>query len=86
MLSCQQVAQLTSRAQSENLSLLQRLKIKFHLMVCKGCQHYCHQINWLHQATTKLLGKPSNQTKLSNEARDRIEQCLKSSQSKQSTD
>ncbi len=79
MLSCKQVADLASRAQDEKIGLGQHLKIKLHLMLCRGCRHYWQQISWLRRATKALLTQHDNvPSQLPDEARQRIEQRLKS--------
>ena len=79
MLSCKQIAELASRAQDENLGLGQHLKIKLHLMVCRGCRHYWQQIAWLRRATQALLLRQEKSCRpLPDEARQRIEQHLQS--------
>lgn len=82
MLSCKQVSELTARAKHEGLSFGERIKLKYHLMMCKGCKTYHQQIELLQQATEKLLNKPTGKDTLCKEARDRIKQSLKSDASK----
>ena len=77
--SCKKVTELISQAQDEKLSLKLRLQIKLHLLLCKGCQHYCQQIKWLRCATQSLIKRGDNSAeKLSDETRKRIEAKLRS--------
>ena len=82
MLSCKQVSELSARAKCEELSFSDKIKLKYHIMMCKGCQTYHQQIELLQQATAKLLNKPSGNDTLCKEARDRIKQNLKSDKPK----
>lgn len=40
MLSCDGVAELTSQALDEKLSLLTRFRVGMHMMVCRFCRRY----------------------------------------------
>ncbi len=80
MISCKKVTELASKALDEKLSLGQRLQMKLHLLICKGCQHYCQQVAWLRSATRSLVERDENcSEKLSEEARSRIESKMRAS-------
>jgi putative zinc finger protein len=42
--TCKQVTELISQGMDRDLSWAERLRIRLHLMLCKGCTHYEDQM------------------------------------------
>ncbi len=81
--SCKRVAELVAQSQDEKLSLRDRIGIKLHIMICKGCQQYAKQLNLLNQATQTLIKRKDGSGEgLSDEAKNRIEAALKETENK----
>jgi len=56
MLNCKQVTHLLSEAQDRELTLGERLPLRLHLAMCKGCRNFEKQMDFLRAA---LRGHPS---------------------------
>ncbi|MBI3375386.1 MAG: zf-HC2 domain-containing protein [Betaproteobacteria bacterium] len=54
MYSCEQASMLSSRAMDEPLAPLERIQLRFHLMMCTGCTSFSHQIAFLRRASQKV--------------------------------
>ncbi|RUQ29798.1 MAG: zf-HC2 domain-containing protein [Candidatus Competibacteraceae bacterium] len=50
MLTCHQVTQLLSEAQDRPLRLKEKLPLKFHLLICSGCNNFRQQLDFLRRA------------------------------------
>lgn len=53
MLTCQQVTHLLSEAQDRELRLKEKLPLKFHLLMCSGCNNFRRQMDFLRQAVRR---------------------------------
>lgn len=51
MLNCHDATQLMSQAQERPLSLMERMSLKFHLSMCKGCSNFKDQMKVLRTMT-----------------------------------
>jgi len=77
MLNCRQASELMSQGMDGKLSLKDRWALKVHLMMCRGCASFMHQIRFLRKAGNRWQQhSPSNPTRLSNEAKKRINDAL----------
>ena len=47
MLTCEQASRLISDALDVRLSLRQRVGLRVHLLVCRGCANFRRQAHWL---------------------------------------
>ena len=54
MLSCKESTYLMSAAQDRPLGLRERLALRLHLMICKGCANYDRQMDFLRAACGRL--------------------------------
>ena len=54
MYSCEQASMLSSRAMDEPLAPLQRIQLRFHLMMCRGCTNFARQIEFLRRVSQRL--------------------------------
>ena len=52
MLSCKESTYLMSAGQDRPLGLRERLALKFHLLMCRGCANYQQQMDFIRQACT----------------------------------
>lgn len=78
LMSCRQAARAQSERLEHPLPRAQSLGLWLHLLICRWCRRYGHQIKFLSQAARE---HPDHHThahpaKLSPEARDRIKQRL----------
>lgn len=75
---CRQIAQLASRTDAQPLSPWARLRVRVHLGICKACERYLRQLDFLREAAAKLeenLPSEANHT-LAADAKDRLKQRL----------
>jgi len=50
MLSCKDATRRMSEAEDRDLSLSERLELKMHLAMCKGCRNYQQHLHVLREA------------------------------------
>ena len=79
--SCDETSHLISQALDENISLIQKLRIRMHLMFCKYCRNFMKQMSLIRaimkrQAVDEKSDKVG-EVSLSDQARKRIETQLK---------
>lgn len=53
MLSCREVTHLCSEEHERRLGLGERLALRLHLMMCRGCSNFHKQMDFLHLATRR---------------------------------
>ena len=56
MYSCKQASELSSRAMEQPLRPSERMLLRLHLLMCRGCTNFSHQIEFLRRASRKLPG------------------------------
>lgn len=49
-LTCKQVSVLLSESQDRPLGMVERLRLEAHLKVCKGCDNFRRQLDFLRRA------------------------------------
>ena len=54
MMNCKDATQLMSERYERTLSLRERLSLKVHRAMCKGCSNYGQHLDVLRQATARL--------------------------------
>ena len=54
MLNCKQAAALMSQGMDKELGLFQKLTLRSHLMMCKGCRNFNKQMAFLRQGCRKF--------------------------------
>lgn len=81
MLNCKQASELMSRGMDAQLPLAKRMSLRFHLMMCHGCNNFLAQMRFLRMAAKRYgdEGMP----RLSAQARDRIAKALRELQTKE---
>ena len=55
MLKCKEVSHLLSESQDRKLDLSERLQLKVHLAMCRGCRNYKGQMDFLRLACRRYL-------------------------------
>ncbi len=82
MLSCKEVSHLVSESLDRQLPLVQRLRVRLHLLMCRFCSRFRQQTLFLRDAARRYLRaieetETGPGTALSPEARERIKRSLK---------
>jgi hypothetical protein len=80
---CKTVAPLYSYALDRKLTLLERFRIRFHLLTCNACTSYITNLNFMHdvfQAQEEQIEGEKLHVSLSQDAKERIKENLKSRQ------
>ncbi len=54
MLSCKQATELMSQEQDRRLTLVERIGLRLHVMICSACASYRAQMAFLRQACRRL--------------------------------
>lgn len=54
MMSCKQVTQLISEGLDRELSRRERMAMKFHLMMCTGCNNFRNNMHFLRKVCQGL--------------------------------
>lgn len=78
---CKAVAPLYSYALDRKLTLLERFRIRFHLLTCNACTSYVTNLNFMHdvfQTQNEQIDNEKLHVTLSEEAKERIKKALKS--------
>lgn len=52
--TCKEVHRLTSESMDRELSLVERVRMRTHLLVCTACSNFNHQMQLLRQAMRQL--------------------------------
>lgn len=76
---CNLMTELFSEARERPLTLREKVIIKLHFFTCEACHHYSQQIEQMSESLkfqTETKAEVEPQTKLSNEARNRIKAAL----------
>lgn len=55
--SCKEITRLVSEGLDRDLSLWERVRIRFHLMMCAGCTNFARQIRMIRGMTRALVEK-----------------------------
>lgn len=79
-MTCQELTRLASQAQDRPLSLVQRVRLRLHAMVCVWCHRYMEQMKFMHEAAPKLEDHagPTSPKVLSANAKERMKKALQS--------
>lgn len=54
MLTCKEVTHLVSQGLDRRLSAGERLRVRLHLAVCRGCTRFMQQVQFLRKAMQRL--------------------------------
>lgn len=80
---CKNVSPLYSYALDRKLTIVERLRIKFHLLTCNACTSYVTNLNFMHDVfhtQEKQIESEKLHVTMSDEAKERMKQRLKSSE------
>ena len=76
MLTCKDASQLMSQSFDRRLSLMEKVGLRFHLMICKSCETAYRQLDFLNSLCKRIAAKPDEVHALlpglSAEAQERI--------------
>jgi hypothetical protein len=53
-ISCKEASRLLSQAQDRELSLGERIRLRIHLAICRGCRAFSAQLAFLRRAVRRL--------------------------------
>ena len=54
MLSCKDVSRLVSQGLDRRLGFGERVRLRVHLAICKGCTNFSRQVAFLRKAVARL--------------------------------
>jgi len=57
MLSCKQNTELLSQALDRPMTFREKLAMRLHLMMCRGCRNIEKQLAFIRKASRELTGK-----------------------------
>jgi predicted AAA+ superfamily ATPase len=77
MISCDEATKLSDKDQYEKLSLSDRFKLNLHLMMCKHCNAYAMQNNYMTKLLGKYLDKSCEHDHLADREKKELEEKLK---------
>ncbi len=63
MLNCQDATRLMSQSQERGLSLVERMSLKAHQMMCSGCRHFERQMGTIRMVTRAYVQGKNEQEK-----------------------
>lgn len=58
--TCKEVHRLTSEGLDRELSVIERARVRIHLLVCTACRNFTGQMDLLRQAMHQLMPMPDN--------------------------
>jgi hypothetical protein len=80
---CQAILPVMSESLERRLGLVERIKLRLHLLLCAWCARYLKQIELLRQAVSQIeftsAEDKADYPKLTDEARQRISESLRNS-------
>lgn len=80
---CKNVAPLYSYALDRKLTVVEKLRIKFHLLTCNACTSYVTNLNFMHDVfhtQEEQIEAEKIHNTLSDEAKERLKEKLRSNQ------
>ncbi len=57
MLNCKQNSELLSQALDRPVTFREKMAMRFHLMMCRGCRNYEKQLAFIRKAARELTSK-----------------------------
>jgi hypothetical protein len=76
MLTCKDASQLMSQSFDRRLSLMEKFRLRFHMLICKSCEIAYRQLDFLNSLCKRIAAKPDDVHAilpgLSAEAQERI--------------
>src|ERR1700757_2720869 len=77
--TCPEVVRILSLGMDKQLSLMMRMKLRIHYLMCSFCERYMKQLKYIRQVSREFpdkIGELSD-AKLSNEAKQRLKAALR---------
>ena len=77
--TCPEVVRILSLGMDKELSLITRIKLRIHYLMCAFCERYAKQLNYIREVSRefpKKIGEVSNTT-LPAEAKQRLKEALR---------
>jgi hypothetical protein len=56
-LTCKEATRLVSQGLDRHLGLLERVKLRLHLLICDGCSNFSRQVKFLRDAVRRLADR-----------------------------
>jgi hypothetical protein len=79
-MNCEHSCQLYSTSLDRELTFAEKMKVKFHFLICKWCARYAEQVGFIHQEAKKqreeTTKEKSQRIKMSSDAKERLKQTL----------
>jgi hypothetical protein len=72
MLKCREVEQKIGSGDIASAGVMERLAVRFHLMMCRHCRAYARQIRAIGEAARDVFGSSPMAPKTLSELKDRI--------------
>ncbi|MFP5383583.1 MAG: zf-HC2 domain-containing protein [Gammaproteobacteria bacterium] len=63
MLSCEEATRLMSDAMERPLPVKDRLSLNVHLVMCKGCRNFGHQVQGLRQVAREYVKRSEDDSR-----------------------
>lgn len=57
MMKCRQATELMSQAQDRELRLRERVALRFHLIICRGCNNYSNHLAFIRNAMKRFVDR-----------------------------
>ena len=57
MKTCKEVSRLVSEGQDRQLGRAERLAIRIHMLMCRGCRRFEEQMNFMRQVLKRFPGE-----------------------------
>lgn len=57
MLNCKQNTELLSQALERPITLGEKISMRLHLLMCRGCRNFDKQLHFIHKAARQFTGK-----------------------------
>jgi hypothetical protein len=77
--TCPEVVRILSLGMDKQLSLMMRMKLRIHYLMCSFCQRYMKQLKYIRQVSREFpekIGEISD-AKLPAEAKERLKEALR---------
>jgi predicted anti-sigma-YlaC factor YlaD len=59
--TCKEIHRLTSEGLDRELSLIERMRMRAHLLVCDACSNFTNQMQLIRRAMRRLSGSDQDQ-------------------------
>ncbi len=77
MMNCKKAAELASVAMDRKLSLLERVRLYIHTVLCRCCKCYCEQLDFLRCCAENMCEDKEPRHRLCDKSKEEIKEALK---------